>query len=136
MQTLDLGFISLMTILATIDFKTLRVPIWGLVALIVLIVANGHYAIMDTIYGACIMIASVFLSDYILQRETVGGGDFWLGILMCSFMGFEKFWVAYTMASIFGCISMFTVYRNNRTLDVAYVPYLTAGAFWALFIIK
>lgn len=66
----------------------------------------------------------------------IGGGDFWLGTLMSLFMGFDRFLIAYTVAALLGTLAMWTIYRNDKIRDVAYVPYMAAGAFWAMFIAK
>ena len=136
MQTLNVVFIGLMAMIATIDFKTLKVPAWSLCVLCILIALKGNFSPLDAIYGLALMMGSMFLSDFILKKETIGGGDLWLGTAMSAFMGFDRFLIAYTVAALLGMIAMATIYRNQRSLDIAYVPYLAYGAFWAMFIAR
>ena len=133
MQAINVGFIGLLAVLSSIDLKTLKVPVWGLVALAFIVLVKG-FIFYDLFYGALIMAFSVYFSDFVLKRETVGGGDFWVGILMSCYMGLDRFLIAYTVAALMGQIAYMTV--NRRANDVAYLPYLAYGAFWAIFVAK
>ena len=136
MAIINVGFIGLLGIIAAIDLRTLKIPLWSLFAVVAMIFIKGGFELNDLLFGFALMLASVFASDSLLRRETLGGGDLWIGTGMSCFMGFDRFLIAYTVAALAGSIAMMTVYRHERILSVAYVPYLAAGAFWAMFIAK
>jgi prepilin signal peptidase PulO-like enzyme (type II secretory pathway) len=134
MQAINLIFMLELAAIAYIDFKTFRIPLWALVALGVLIVLRGHINAMDAIYGLSMMIGSMFIGDFIMKRETIGGGDIWLGTAMSTFMGFDRFLITYTVAALLGMVAMMTVHRKFQSFDMAYAPYLAVGAFVAMVI--
>lgn len=135
MQALDLVFLGLLGIIAAIDYKKFYVPFWGLMAIMALCVIKQPLTLTtDMCRGLLLMLVSLFLGDYILERETLGGGDLWLGTAMSAFMGIDKFIIAYTVAALLGMVAMMTVHRKFQMFDMAYAPYLAAGAFVAMVI--
>lgn len=136
MQALNVVFIGLMAMIAAIDYKTFRVPLWALVGLCVLVLLKGHLHAIDAILGLLFMLVTMRVCDLAMSRETIGGGDLWICVAMSAFMGFDKFIIAFTVAAILGQIACITIHRKHSMFDMAYVPYLAAGAFWALFIAR
>lgn len=143
MQVLNVSFLAILTWIAVIDFKSFKVPLFGLCAIVALIfikypslkyfTMSSQFA-NDVVNGMITMIASLFIGDWIMKRETLGGGDVWLGVAMSAFMGFDKFLFAYTVAALLGMVVMMTIHRKLQCFDMAYAPYLAIGAFIAMVI--
>ena len=81
MQALDVGFLGLLSWIAVCDFRSFKVPFFGLFAIVALAFLKT-FLLNDMIFGFTLMFVSMSLGDMILGRETLGGGDIWLGTAM------------------------------------------------------
>jgi len=133
MQTIDVAFVLTVCLIALFDLKTLRIPLVGLISIGVCCMYKG-FSFQDLFYGFGLMIMSIFISDLVLRRETVGGGDLWLGMAISTYLGFDRFLTAYIIAAVLGTLAMMTVFREKRYLDIPYAPYIAVGTIGAMFI--
>lgn len=123
----NVAFLILLLCVAIIDIKTLKIPLWSLAVVLLLCAIKGKFDSMDFVFGFGTMWVSQILSDSILGRETIGGGDVWMGALISLFIGFDKFIYAFTISAFLSTVGMIYLYNKRKILDVAYMPYLACA---------
>lgn len=90
--------------------------------------AAGKAFLLSALVSFLPLLALVLLMDKFLQKETMGGGDLKLLLVMALYLNWMEIWLALLLASLLGIIWFICGRRRGA---VAFGPFLAAGCLLA-----
>ena len=135
---ISITFISMLLIIIISDYQTMIIPDEvlipsGILILIELWIKEGNFIsmtshIFDGIVSFLIMLALKKLGDYLFRKESMGGGDLKLMVLLGFVLGWKMSIITIFLASFIGLpISLIILYKNKTDI-IPFGPFLSVSA--------
>lgn len=139
---ISITFVSMALIIIISDYQTFIIPdevliFFGILLFIELTFKNGITNIFIPIFNGGISFVIMFLlkklGDFLFKKESMGGGDIKLMIIIGMVLGWPMAVVTIFLASFIGLPISFYILLKNKTDIIPFGPFLCSAAIIILF---
>lgn len=139
---ISITFVSMALIIIISDYQTFIIPdevliFFGILLFIELTLKNGITNIFILVFNGVISFVIMFLlkklGDFLFKKESMGGGDIKLMIIIGMVLGWPMAVVTIFLASFIGLPISFYILLKNKTDIIPFGPFLCSAAIIILF---
>lgn len=138
---ISLTFVSMLVIICVSDFEFMIISdsvlvVFGIALLIEFAIFNGLDVWKNVING-CLSFGSMFLikmlGDFLFKKESMGGGDIKLMLIIGMVLGWANAMCSIFVGSIIGLPIALIILYNNKDHELPFGPLLAFGALFLFF---